>query len=160
MCPGIGEGAWLRCLPTPGGGVQGHLQYPIPISLKAAVGFLTSCIFWVHLCPTGHACSYFDCNSFFVFVPGGGGVSRYKHCSTAKKGPRSQRVSFVCGYSQYLHFFYFKRIFKFISALLYGNPLYKGHVLLFFTSEPRRVLIQKRKEKKKHQGFVKHVSGG
>ena len=129
---------------------------------KRQLGFLISLyLLGPEFAPTGHACSYFDCHTVSLYFVPGGEVCPGKalqHCKEGSQVPTGL-ICFV-GYSQYLHFFTSNGSLNLLCALLYGNP-YKGHVLFFFLpSEPRRVAATKTKEKKKHQGFVKRVSGG
>ena len=67
--------------------------------------------------------------TFFAFCCWRGGVSRYKHCSTEKKGPLSH---LFWGLLPIPTLFTFNGSLNLWCALLYGNP-YKGHVLFFLT---------------------------
>ena len=113
--------------PLGGGVCRGHLQYPIfaPGSSKVAVVFfdLVVCS-GSRICPS-RACmrlllvSY----SFCVFCCWRRGVSRCKHCSTEKKGPRSQPVSLVLWVTPNTYIFYFKWVFKFVACPSIWKPL-------------------------------------
>ena len=90
--------------PVGGAVCRGHV-YPIfaPGSSKVAVGFFDLFVSsGSRICPNRAGTQLLlVAYTFFVFCCWRGGVSRYKHCSTAEKGP-----CLICfgGYSQYIHF--------------------------------------------------------
>ena len=100
VCPGVRPEGWLRWFAHPLGGVlcRGHAQDPAfaPGSSKEAVGCI---FFWVilyllsRICPNSACTQLFSVPySFFVFCCSKRGLSKWKHCSTAAKGP-SPRLS-------------------------------------------------------------------
>ena len=149
--------------PLGGGVCRGHLQYPIfaPGSSKVAVGF-----FDLFVCSGSRICPNRACMrlllvsySFFVFCCWRRGVSGASIAALQKRVPGPILSRLFCGLLPIPTFFTSNGSLNLLCALLYGNP-YKGHVLFFFFYPQNLEECLLQKEKKKHQGFVKHVNGG
>ena len=86
--------------------------------------FWSLCMFWVQNLPQqGMHAVTFSVIQFLCILLLEERCVRCKHCSTAKKGPRSHPVSFVLWLTPNTYIFYFKWVFKFVVCPSIWKPL-------------------------------------
>ena len=149
--------------PLGGGVCRGHLQYPIfaPGSSKVAVGF-----FDLFVCSGSRICPNRACMwlllvsySFFVFCCWRRGVSGASIAALQKRVPGPILSRLFCGLLPIPTFFTSNGSLNCCVPFYMETPIRAMFFFFFFYPQNlEECLLQK--EKKKHQGFVKHVNGG